>query len=87
MILRRGNDNLVEIPSLLKIVTAENIVKAALCLHNFIIKERMKDGTIGGRSNKLVRNNGDLLPHLNDILPENVHDIREILTDYFNSIE
>ncbi|XP_043471954.1 protein ANTAGONIST OF LIKE HETEROCHROMATIN PROTEIN 1-like [Leptopilina heterotoma] len=69
--------------------TAESIVKASLCLHNFIITEEIRQCDTDRRNNaptEIVRN-AEHLPHFHEIFPENVIDIREKLTYYFNSKE
>lgn len=64
--------------------TTESIVKAALCLHNFMIDEKINRGNNVPRQN--VRQMQDL-PSFEEILPDNVVDAHEILTAYFNSAE
>ncbi|XP_051156166.1 putative nuclease HARBI1 [Leptopilina boulardi] len=64
--------------------TAEDIVKATLCLHNFIIDEKVNGRpTIRRQFVRQMRN----LPSFDEILPADEIDVHEIMTAYFNSRE
>lgn len=74
-----------------KLKTTEAIIKACICLHNFLITDELpkekssRPYIIPSTGNR--REDENNLPIDEEVFPENAINQREILTNYFNSPE